>query len=442
MTTRLRRFSALLAAVGLLSAAPEASAQRRPMASLRPVAPEQVGFDPVRLQRLDAALNAAVSTGQVAGVVTILGRRGRIADVSVYGQQSLATGVPMAEDSIHRIYSMTKPVTGVAMMILFEEGRWRLDDPVTKYVPEFAKLRALKSVDAQENAVTEDLTRPPTMRELMTHTAGFGYGLSGDDPVNKAFRDKRVLNSKGSQAMIDAVAGIPLLGQPGKAWRYSVAVDVQGYIVERLSGQTLDAFMADRIFKPLKMTDTAFQVPAGKVDRFAAVYAPNPSTGSLVEAPVGGLVQDFTAPPGFFSGGGGLVSTASDYARFCQMLLNGGELDGSRILAPASVKLMSSNQLTEGQGLDVDGRGPGTGFLPGVGFGLDFAVVTDPAAAGSLVGEGTVSWGGAAGTWFWVDPASDLFFVGMIQRFGGSQALDIAERSRTLVYQALTDPAR
>ena len=438
---RVAKFTAALAAVGLLSAPLSVEAQaRRAPAALAPAAPASQGFDAARLAKLDAALKAAVDDGRVAGMVTVLGRNGRVVDTNVWGRKSLATGAPMTEDTIFRIYSMTKPVTGVALMILFEEGRWRLEDPVTKFVPEFSKLKVVKSVGADGTPVLEDMKRPPTMRELLTHTASFGYGLSGSDPVNKAFRDQQVLRSQGSQQLIDRVASIPLMSQPGEAWRYSVAVDVQGVIVERLSGQPLDVFMAERIFKPLRMVDTGFQVPAAKAGRFAAVYAVG-AEGKLTEAVPGPGVQDFTQPPPFFSGGGGLVSTASDYARFCQMILNGGELDGARILAPATVKLLGENHLPANLGVTADGRG-GFGFAPGQGFGLGFSTVEDPAAAGTLEGEGTLSWGGAAGTWFWIDPANDLFFVGMIQRFGGSGSLGVAQQSRALVYQALVDPAK
>jgi CubicO group peptidase (beta-lactamase class C family) len=439
MGRRTHRWGGALAAAALAvgSAAP-AYAQSRPASSV--AAPAATGFDPARLDRLDALLKSTVDEGRVTGLVTRLGRHGRTVDVNVYGRKSAATGAPMTEDTIFRIYSMSKPVTGVAMMILFEEGKWRLDDPISKHVPEFANLKVLKGVGPDGKPVLEDLRRQPTMRELMTHTAGFGYGLGGTDPVNAAFREKQVLGSQGLQQMIDKVAGIPLLAQPGEAWRYSIAVDIQGYVVEKLSGQSLDVFMAERIFKPLRMTDTGFQVPPEKLSRFAALYAPNPqAAGALVEAS-GPMVQDYTQPPRMVSGGGGLVSTAADYARFCQMILNGGELDGARILAPATVELMSADHLPAGVGVTTDGQGTAAGVQSGVGFGLGFAVITDPAKAGVLAGKGTLSWGGAAGTWFWIDPKNALYYVGMLQRFGGG--LGLRERSSTLVYGALVQPER
>ncbi len=367
----------------------------------------------------------------------MLGRNGRVVDVNVIGRKALGSAEPMTEDTIFRIYSMTKPVTAVAMMILFEEGRWDLDDPVSKHVPELANLRVVKSVGADGVPVLEDLKRSPTMRELMTHSAGLGYGLGGDDYVNKTLREARLFDGPGLQSLVDKVAKVPLISQPGEQWRYSIAVDIQGYIVQKLSGQTLDVFFAERIFKPLKMTDTGFMVPASKVGRLAGLTAINPANGQLVDPKGSPMVQDYTVAPRLLSGGGGLVSTAGDFARFCQMLLNGGELDGARVLAPATVKLMGANHLPEGQWLNADGRG-GSQFQRGIGFGLGFSVVDEPAAAGTLAGEGTMAWGGAAGTWFWVDPENDLFYIGMVQRFGGG--LGAADASRVMVYSALIYP--
>jgi CubicO group peptidase (beta-lactamase class C family) len=283
------------------------------------------------------------------------------------------------------------------------------------------------------------------MREVMSHTAGFGYGLSDVHYVDHQFREKQVLGSAGLKQMIDRVADIPLMFQPGDNWSYSVAVDIQGAIVERISGQTLGQFEQQHIFGPLKMTDTFFQVPADKTGRLAAVYNYDQTAKRIIEAKdlFGSPVQDFTKPPAMESGGGGLVSSTSDYARFCQMLVNGGQLDGVRILSPASVKLMGTNVIARNVLVGADGRG-GTGrFNEAVGFGLDFMVLTDAAKSGSLEGDGTMSWGGAAGTWFWIDPTNDVIFVGMIQRFSGSPtSVDLGNTSRTLVYQALVEPKK
>ena len=416
-----------------------------PAVALNPAAtPESVGFDSARLKRLDDYMAQVVADGRVAGATTLLARHGQVVEFNTYGKASLATGQPMRPDTIFRLYSMSKPITGVAMMVLFEEGKWRLDDPVTRYVPEFKDLKVMTGVGPDGKITVEDMKRPPTMRELMSHTAGFGYGLGDVNPVDKLYRQKEVLRSHGLKEMIDRTATIPLKFQPGASWEYSSAVDIQGYIiVEKLSGEPLGQFMQEHIFRPLKMTDTAFYVPADKVGRLGAVYYFDKASGKIAEAPVlfGAGVQDFTKPPSMESGGGGLVGTTRDYARFCQMLLNKGELDGVRILAPATVELMDTNVIPES--VLVSSNGTNTArFNEAVGFGLDFMVVKDPRKAGQLVGAGTMSWGGAAGTWFWIDPANDVAFVGMIQRFGGTGGDDLGNQARTLTYQALTDPAR
>ncbi len=405
--------------------------------------PESVGFDSDRLKHLDDYMARVVADGRVAGMTTLLARHGKVVEFATYGKSSLATGKPMAKDEIFRIYSMTKPITGVAMMILFEEGKWRLDDPVTRYVPEFANLKVMTGVGPDGKITVEDVKRPPTMREIMSHTAGFGYGLGDTNPVDKLYREKQVLRSAGLKQMIDRTAEIPLKFQPGTNWEYSSAADIQGYIVEKLSGQPLGQFMAEHIFKPLKMTDTAFVVAPDKQNRLAAVYYFNKLAGRIAEAPAlpGSGVQDFTTAPTMESGGGGLTSTTMDYARFSQMILNGGELDGARILSPATVKLMGANVIPRNVLVSSNGTN-GLRFNEAVGFGLDFMVVNDPRNAASPVGAGTLSWGGAAGTWFWVDPTNDLIFVGMIQRFGGAGGDDLGTLARALTYQALTHPEK
>jgi CubicO group peptidase (beta-lactamase class C family) len=329
------------------------------------------------------------------------------------------------------------------MMILFEEGKWKLDDPVTKFIPEFKNLKVMTGVDDKGNMITVPAERPPTMREIMSHTAGFGYGLGDKHPVDRMFREKRVLGATGLNDMITRTADIPLMFQPGTAWSYSVSVDIQGAIVERISGQTLGAFMEARIFRPLKMVDTGFYVPAGKTDRLATLYMTDPKTrqNTLATAIFDNPPPDYTKAPAMESGGGGLVSTTSDFGRFSQMLLNGGELDGARILAPATVELMGTNVIPKSVLVTTNGTS-GSRFNEAIGFGLDFMVNIDPRAAGSLEGKNTMSWGGAAGTWFWVDPTNDLYFVGMVQRLGGTGGEDLGTAARTLTYQALVDPAK
>ncbi len=405
--------------------------------------PEALGFDSARLKKLDDYMTNVVTSGRVAGMTTLLARHGQIVSYKTYGAANLDTGAPIDNDTIFRIYSMTKPVTGVAMMVLFEEGKWRLDDPVTRFVPEFKDLRVVKSIKADGTMELEDMKRPPTMREVMSHTAGFGYGLAEEHPVDKLFREKAVLSAPSLKQMIDRTAEIPLMYQPGTSWYYSSAVDIQGYIIEKISGQTLGQFMQQRIFAPLKMPDTAFYTGADKASRLSAVYVFDRDLGKIVEAKqlFGVDMPDYTKPPVNESGGGGLVSTTMDYARFAQMLANGGELDGARILSPAAVEMMGTNVIPKNVLVNSNGT-TAARFNEAVGFGLDFQVITDARAAGSLEGDGSISWGGAAGTWFWIDPTNDIVFVGMIQRMGGTGGDDLGTMARTLTYQALVNPEK
>ena len=406
------------------------------------VSPEAVGFDSARLKKLDDYMAQVVADGRVAGMTTLLARHGQVVEFKTYGKATEA-GAPITKDSIFRIYSMTKPITGTAMMILFEQGKWRLDDPVTRYVPEFKNLRVVKSVNKDGTMVLEDMVRPPTMREIMSHTAGFGYGLAEEHPVDKMYRSKQVLGASSLKEMIDRTATVPLMFQPGTNWSYSSAVDIQGYIVEKLSGMKFSDFMAANIFKPLKMPDTAFSTGADKASRLSAVYIWDKAQNKIVEAKelFGNPMPDYTKPPAMESGGGGLVSTTMDYARFSQMIANKGELDGVRILSPASVELMGTNVIPKSVLVNSNGTSVAR-FNEAVGFGLDFQVVNDARASGSLQGDGSLSWGGAAGTWFWVDPTNDVIFVGMIQRMGGTGGDDLGTMARTLTYQALTHPEK
>jgi len=432
------------APIGAQVARTPAPASARAVAALNPASsPEALGFDAPRLAKLDAYMSKAVADGRVAGMITLLARHGQVVSEKAYGMRRLEGSAPMTRDTIFRLYSMTKPITGVAMMILFEDGKWRLDDPVTRYVPEFKELKVFTGTDSQGHVTVEPMKRPPTMREVMSHSAGFGYGLGDQHPVDKLYREKSVLGANGLADMIKRTAEIPLMFQPGTRWSYSSAVDIQGYIVEKLTGQKFGEFLQQRIFTPLKMTDTAFYVPKEKASRFAAVYVGNPKTGKIEEALqlFGTPMPTYLEPPAMESGGGGLVGTINDYARFAQMVVNKGELDGVRILSPASIEMMGTNMLSK----EVLGRNdglPGARFNDTVGFGLDFSVVTDPRAAGTLEGKGTMSWAGAAGTWFWVDPANDVIFVGMIQRMGDTGGDSLAGMARTLTYQALVHPER
>ena len=422
------RLPVLLCALLWAAAALPAAAAPLPRA-----APEEAGMSSERLQRLSAAMQSLVDEGRLAGATTMIARRGKVVHFGAFGQQDLEAGKRMAEDAIFRIYSMTKPITSVALMLLYEEGRFRLSDPVEKFIPEFAGL-PVAAGETIGGIATEPADHPFTVRELMSHTAGFSYGIFSESAVDRRYREEEVLSPDITlRDMIEKLADIPLRHQPGTVWHYSVAVDIQGYLVEVLSGQRFDDFLKERIFNPLGMVDTAFWVTEDRAHRFAQVYvydedgqlkAPDAEDNALLGDP------DYLAPVKFLSGGGGLVSTTENYMRFCQMLLNGGELDGARLLAPSTVRLMRRNQLPRER----------PEFSPGQGFGLNFAVVLDPVEADG-VSKGEYYWGGAAGTWFWIDPIEDLAFVGMIQQFGDERP-DVRSLSRRLTYQAIMEPGR
>jgi CubicO group peptidase (beta-lactamase class C family) len=366
-------------------------------------------------------------------------RHGKLVQQKAYGLRDLAGSSPMQKDTIFRIYSMTKPVTGVAMMILYEEGKWKPSDPLSKYIPEFADLKVYDGVDADGKTRLAAPAYAPTIGELMSHTAGFTYGYFGNTPVDKLYTELKPLEAKSLKEFIDRLAKIPLLYQPGESWVYSVSVDIQGYLVEKLSGKSFSDFMNERILVPLGMKDTAFFVPEGKLNRLATIYTTDDKSPDLKPVP---RDINVSKAPGMPSGGGGLYSTAGDYLRFAQMMLNGGELNGVRILSPSSVQLMRSNHLPERLMTGKYQIGL-YAMQPGLGFGYDFAVFEDPAKIGSTAGKGTFLWDGVAGTWFWIDPENDLVFVGMIQRMMTAPgAPNMEDLSRALLYQALVDPKK
>jgi CubicO group peptidase (beta-lactamase class C family) len=369
--------------------------------------PESVGLSSTGIAKIDAMLEELIATGELPGASILIARHGKLIHRSILGLKNIATGEPLAEDTIFAIFSMTKPVTAVAMMLLFEEGRWSPDDPIAKHLPEFAEVRMLGG-GAPDHA--------PTMGELMTHTAGLGYGigLGPHDAVDQAYIDAGVWQAENLAEMSRRVAAAPLAYQPGGAWRYSIAMDVQGAIIERLTGQSLPDFMRSRIFAPLGMADTDFYVPAPKQPRRATLYHMY-GVPKLTVLDHPGFARDGVAIPKIPSGGGGLFSTVKDYGRFAQMLLNKGELGGSRILEPDSVAMMIANHLPR----PILEREVDAGFQHirlGFGYGYNGAACDDPALAKADVGKGTYQWDGASGVWFWVDPENDLIFVGMIQR--------------------------
>ena len=390
--------------------------------------PADVGLDPAGLEKLNEAMHGMVDGGQLAGVVTMVSRKGKVVHFDAYGKRDIENGLPVEKDTIFRIYSMTKPIIGVALMTYYDEGRFTLDDPVSKFIPEFADLKVAKKDGPDGMPITEDADHPMTMRELMSHTAGLTYGLFSQSQVDTLYVNANILDFNQSlKDMIDKLAKIPLRQQPGSMWHYSVAVDVQGYVLEVLAGKPLDEVLNERLFGPLGMTDTAFWVEPDKVDRFSHMYATN--EGKLAKVEFGQYLQK----PNLLSGGGGLVSTATDYMRFAQMLANGGELDGVRILKPETVELMHTNHLPAG----VTDMGP---IYRGNRFGLDFSIVTDPnPATDHERAKGEYWWYGIGGTWFGINPVQDLVVVGMIQSrdFRASGMARIA--SKRLAYEAIVD---
>jgi CubicO group peptidase (beta-lactamase class C family) len=359
--------------------------------------PEALGFDPEGLSRLDGYMSGMVDAGLVAGTSTLLMRHGQVAAFTTFGKARLGDDAPLSRDAIFRIYSMTKPVTGVAMMMLFEEGRWRLDDPITDYLPELAGQKVYAGLADDGSMLTVDAVRPPTMRELMSHTTGLGYGLFDVHPVERAYREAGVMTANSHQDLIERAARIPLMFQPGTEWFYSIATDLQALVVERLAGVTFGEFLRTRIFDPLKMVDTGFHVPADQAHRLAEMYCDDGAGGLKVAANAFDLpINDYTRPPRFEGGGGGLVSTATDYARFCQMILNRGELDGARLLKPETIDLMATNVIPDAV-LNTTNPLRLLPFSPALTFGLDFAITEDPKRLGLAEGKGTLSGAAAAG---------------------------------------------
>lgn len=436
---RIFHLLSLVAALGfvLFTSACDPSAQSQSYnessRGLAAAMPEEAGMSGERLQRLTRAMQGIIDRGELAGMVTLIARRGKIVHAEIYGARNRELKTPMERDTIFRIASMSKPITGVALMMLYEEGHFELNDPVQKYIPEFRGLKVAAGV-GEDGPLLEDMDHPFTMRELMNHTSGLTYGIFSQSQVDQMYLDVDMLDPNSTlQDMITKMSRIPLRQQPGSMWHYSLGVEVQGYLVEKFSGLSFPAFLQTRLFGPLGMVDTAFYVRPDKTDRLAEVYDYDDDGNLTPGNPPynwSGRISVFE-PPSLPSGGGGLTSTADDYLRFAQMMLNGGELDGVRILAPRTVELMRANHLPDGAGFFGGGSG--------LGFGLDFAVVLDPDELGNLSSKGEYYWGGALGTWFWIDPLADLVFVGMIQQNGSSRRPDVRSLSRTLTYQAVID---
>ncbi len=396
------------------------------------VDPASVGMSQEGLDKLTAAMQQMVDDGELEGIVTAVSRHGKLVHFETFGHQDTEAGIVMKKDTIARIYSMTKPIAGVALMTLYDEGKFTLDDAVEDYIPELAGLEVAAEDGPDGDPVVEDADHKMTIRELMSHTGGLTYGFFSRSQVDTLYQKANVLDRNSTlKEFVGKLSKIPLRQQPGTAWHYSVSVDVQGYLVEVLTGKTFDEVLSERIFEPLGMKDTAFWVPPEKADRLSRMYSRG-RDGKVSSAPNG----EYLTKPAFFSGGGGLVSTAMDYMRFSQMLLNGGELDGVRILEPETVKLMHTNQLPA----SIEQINPMVGN-PGNTFGLDFALVAKPdGTSDHALAKGEYWWFGIGGTWFGINPIQDTVVVGMIQSRGGGGARKARFSSKALVYDAITDP--
>ena len=404
------------------------------------IKPEAVGLSSHRLARLDAYLERRyIEPGKLKGAIVAVARRGQVAHFSCLGQMDAERARPMREDVIFRIYSMTKPLTSIAFMMLVEEGLVALDDPVSRYIPEWKDLGVFDGGMLQPGFRAKPVSRPMQIVDLLRHTSGLTYGFQNRTNVDAAYRQLAIgeIDTQGTlDSMITGLSRVPLEFSPGDAWNYSVSTDVVGYLVGKISGMPFEQFMKRRIIEPLKMVDTDFYVPPAKADRLAACYSLTPKGVVLQDDP---RKSPYLAPPSFVSGGGGLVSTARDYMRFCQMLLNGGELEGARLISPKTLELMSANHLPGGQDIATMSRSLfSESAYAGLGFGLGFATTIDPAATLIPASKGDLSWGGAASTFFWADPREQLAVVLMTQLLPSS-AYPIRRELRTLVYSAFTE---
>lgn len=384
-----------------------------------------------RLDAVAADLQARIDEGKLSGAVVMVAQDGEVLMHEAMGYQNVEDQVPMSKDTIFRIFSMTKPVTGTALMMLWDEGKFQLDDPVEMHLPELAGMQVFVEQNEDGSWVTEPTDHPMTVRELMSHTGGLVYTPPlSQGPVAEAYAKAGIMNLTGATLAesMPALKDIPLSYQPGSQWVYSISVDVQGYMVERLSGMRFGEFLETRIFQPLGMVDTGFSVKPESAARLSRQYAPN-NDGTLrrTDNRPGLANFDFLSPPKFESGGGGLTSTAADYMRFVQMHLGGGELNGVRILSEAAVAQMRANQLPEA----VANIGQ---LYPGNVFGLDFAIVEN---SDSYQGasEGTHWWWGIAGSWFWIDPVENIGFIGMIQNDDILYSLQVHAAARAAIYQ-------
>ena len=410
-------------------------------AQLEKVDPELVGVSSERLNRVSEISKNYVTEGKVPGIVTMIARKGKLIYFEAYGNRGVDSKVKIKKNDLFRIYSMTKPVTAIAAMQLYEKGKFQLNDPITKYLPELNNLKRYNSKGELIDVKTEI-----TMQQLLTHTAGFTYGWGGG-PVDEKYQEAKLWESDGSKEFIDKVSSLPLLFEPGTKWHYSIAVDITGVIIERLSGKTFSEYLSDNIFEPLGMKDTFFEVPNNKLNRFLPNHFYNKTNSSL-----GTINEDNTKisvgsnyeKVKFYSGGGGLVSTAMDFMIFSECVRNGGLYNGKRIIGPKTVKFMTKNHLSG----SLSGKG-GSGESPswdttsmnqaesnGFGFGLGFGLVTDSVKRSIIGSDGEYSWGGAAGTIFWIDPVEEISVISMIQLM--SSPWPLREELKVATYQSLS----
>lgn len=367
--------------------------------------PAEAGLTNNGVNALKTHIQGYIDSGRLVGATTLVSRAGKIGHFETYGHINKENGTEMSEDAVFRIYSMTKPITGIALMMLYEEGKFKLDDPVSKYLPSFKDQRVFSGVNEDGSLQTVPAEQPATIRHLLTHTAGLTYGVFGNTPIDQLYVKSGIFSPKMTLTEQTKKLGeLPLLYHPGAAWVYSLSVDVQGRLIEVLSGQSLGEFFQERIFAPLGMNDTGFSVRPDQLDRFSEIYAPEEGKGLVAYR--GDFFGDFTVKPASESGGGGLVSTTLDYWKFAQMVANGGELNGVRVIKAETIEMMRRDHLPE----NLNGIAGGT---QGLGFGLGFAVVQDGEKQGGNANEGEYFWGGMANTIFWIDPTNDVVAIFM-----------------------------
>ncbi|OYU14546.1 MAG: serine hydrolase [Alphaproteobacteria bacterium PA4] len=400
-----------------------------------------LGFSAARLARLDRFLDEKyVAPGRLPGTLTLVARHGDIAHLGINGHADVASGTKLAEDTIFRIYSMTKPITSVALLMLVEEGKIALEDPVHRYIPEWKNLAVYVAGTHRMGFQTRPVSRPMQVVDLLRHTSGLTYGFQLRTNVDEAYRREKIgeIEKAGTLAdMIATLGKLPLEFSPGDAWNYSVATDVCGWLVEVVSGQKFEDFLSDRLFRPLGMVDTGFHVRDGQGHRLASCYQPNRTGG--IDVQDAAATSSYLAPPSFISGGGGLVSTAGDYLKFAQMLLNGGTANGHRYISRKTLDLMTANHLPGNASIAAMSKSLfSEAAYEGIGFGLGFATTMQASQTLMPGSDGDYFWGGAASTFFWVDPAEDLIGLFMTQLIPSS-TYPVRREVRTMVYAALDD---